>query len=366
MAEPRGGKTPGKLVAHVLSGAWRETPPELDCSAAELDSVTPQLLGSGAGALGWRHISSDAPLRTSPAGVRLQQAYRLQTLYAGLHEIAIEQAIKLLRAAGVEPLLVKGRAAAELYPERGLRPYGDIDLCFEKDQYQTALAVLDSPEGRAFNVDPHDGLEGFYGLSLDEVLARSETIKVGKIQVRIPCFEDHLRILCIHFLKHGAWRPLSLCDVAAAVESPPAGIDWDRCLGRDKRRADWVACTIGLANQLLGARLDDAPLEARAARLPGWLIPAVLRQWEKPYPESNETPEPLLAHVRKPSRLKAELGKRWPNPISATMYFDAPFNEFPRFPLQLCSFVSQGARFLARLPKAIGWRLRGVEKLSPT
>jgi len=29
---------------------------------------------------------------------------------------------------GVEPILGKGWAIARLYPERGMRPYGDIDL----------------------------------------------------------------------------------------------------------------------------------------------------------------------------------------------------------------------------------------------
>ena len=191
------------------------------------------------------------------------------------------------------------------------------------------------------------------GLSLDELLTRSQMMRVGKIEVRIPCFEDHLRILCIHFLKHGAWRPLSLCDVAAALELRPDSLDWDRCLGRNKRRADWVACTIGLAHQLLGARIDGVPVVARADRLPRWLVPAVLRQWENPYPEWNETTELLVTHLRKPSRLKKEIGKRWPNPIRATMYFGAAFNEIPRLPFQLCSFVSQGARFLARLPKTL-------------
>ena len=52
--------------------------------------------------------------------------------------------------------------------------------------------------------------------------------------------------------------------------------------------------------------------------------------------------------------------------IRATMYFGAPFNEFPRLPFQIGNFVSLGARFLARLPKMLGEVRRGIEKLSPT
>jgi len=354
MSDPRAVQTPGRLVAHVLYGSWRQTPAEVDFTAEDLDAVTPQLLGSGAGALGWRRISGTT-LRTSPGGLKLQQAYRLQSLYAGLHEEEIEQVTELLRAAAVVPLLIKGRAAAELYPERGLRPYGDIDLCFESGDYAKALAVLASPEAITFNVDPHDGLDQVYGLNLRDLMARSQSMKVGNLELRVPCFEDHLHILCIHFLKHGGWRPLSLCDVAAALESRPESVDWDRCLGRNKRRADWVACTIGLAHQLLGAAVEGTPVDQRAANLPRWLVPAVLKQWETPYPQSNETTELMITHLKK-RRVGVinEIGKRWPNPIRATVYFRARFNELPRLPFQVLTFASQAARFLAGLPRGLG------------
>lgn len=349
MTIPRAVETPGRLVAKVLTGSWRQRSPELNFTSEELDAITPQLLGSGAGALGWRRIS-DTPIGSSPSGVKLQQAYRLQSLYAGLHDEGIELAVQLLSEAGIVPLLIKGRAAAQYYSEPGLRPYGDIDLCFDSREYPRAMVVLTTPEAVAVNVDPHNGLDRFYGFSLEELLERAETIKVGKIEVRVPSFEDHLRILCIHFLKHGGWRPLSLCDVAAAIEAQPNNIDWARCQGDEQRRADWIACTIGLAHQLLGARHEGAPIVPRSGQLPRWLVPAILKQWNKPYPQSNETTEHLSAHLRHPSRLGAELGKRWPNPIRATMYLGGAFNELPRLPFQLFSFLSQGTRFLARLP----------------
>jgi len=101
-------------------------------------------------------------LQTRPAAFELKQAYRLQSLYAGLHEIEIEQVIKLLCTAEVEPLLIKGRVIADLYPEHALRPYRDIDLRFSKQQYSLALTGLDTPAGRAFNVDPHEELDQPY------------------------------------------------------------------------------------------------------------------------------------------------------------------------------------------------------------
>jgi Uncharacterised nucleotidyltransferase len=182
------------------------------------------------------------------------------------------------------------------------------------------------------------------------VMTRAQIMKVGNVEVRVPCFEDHLRIMCIHFLKHGAWRPLSLCDIAAALESHQ-DLDWDRCLGSNRRIVNWVSCTILLASRLLGVSLNDNPIVAKAKTLPRWLAPAVLRQWERPYPESNETPEFFKIDLREPARLKSEISKRWPNPIKATMYFSASFNEFPRLPFQLGNFISQGLRSLGRFPR---------------
>ena len=349
MTQPRVRQTAGELVARVLSGAWRNNPPELETCEEEIEAVTAQLLGSGAAALGWRRVSS-SPYHTSPSAVRLRQAYRLQTIYSRLHEVEIEQVIKMLAAARVEPLLIKGRVAAALYPEPGLRPYGDIDLCFDSAQFQMALAVLNSPEAKPFNVDIHDGFDTVYDLSFSQVIERAPVMKVGKIEVRVPCFEDHFRILCVHFLKHGAWRPLSLCDVAAALESRQ-DIDWDRCFGGNKRIVNWVSCAIGLANRLLGASLKDDPVPERAKKLPRWLAPSVLRQWEKPYPEWNETPEFLKFNLREPAVLKSEILKRWPNPIKATMYFGGSFNELPRLPFQLGNFISLGLRSLGRFPR---------------
>jgi len=350
MAQPRVKQRHGELVARMLSGAWRRNPPALETCEEEIEAVTPQLLGSGAGALGWRRISN-TQFRTSPAALKLQQAYRLQTLYAGLHEVEIEQVIQILSAERIDPLLIKGRVAAAMYPELGLRPYGDIDLCFDPGQYKMAVTILSAHGRNASSVDVHNGIEAVYGLSFNEVIARATTIKVGKVVVRVPCFEDHLRILCIHFLKHGAWRPLSLCDIAAALEARQEGTDWDRCLSGDKRIINWVSCTIGLAHKLLGASLNDVPVLAGAKKLPRWLAAAVLRQWARPYPQSNETPEFFKLNLREPALLKSEIQKRWPNPIKATMYFGGSFNELPRLPFQLGNFISLGLRSLGRFPR---------------
>jgi|GEM_PF-118010 len=343
----------GELVASLLYHSWRPDAPPLPITEGELATITPLLLGSGAGALAWARIR-DSHLRETSSALELHEAYRLHALHASVFEDDISKLITLLRSAGVDPVLMKGWAIARLYSDTALRPYGDVDLCVRPSEYSAAVKVCESPEGQKFVVDLHDRFHRLDGLTVDELCERSQMLKLGDVEVRVPCAEDHLRILSLHFLRHGAWRPLWLCDIAVAIESRPADFDWDLCLGRSRHTRDWVACCIGLAHQLLGAEVEDTPIAHRAKHLPSWLISSVLKQWETPY-AANQPPvthrAPMAAYLHHPGGLIADLRRRWPNPIEATVYVGGSFNEFPRFPFQLGESLSRAAKFIARLPK---------------
>ncbi len=281
---------------------------------------------------------------TSAAAHALRQAYRLYTLQAGRQERRIVQAITRLRSAGVEPLLVKGWAVARLYPERGLRPYGDIDLCVRPAQYTAAAAALAAPAAETVIVDLHQGLRQLHRPSLDDVYGRSQLVPLGDVDVRILGPEDHLRYMCIHMLQHGAYRALWLCDVAVVLESLPEDFDWAYLLRGDRRPADWVASTVCLAHRLLGARLDGIPVVERTRHLPRWLLPAVLSQWST---EEHYMDSPSMAYAfRHPTHLLRSLRLRWPNPVQATVRVGGPFNELPRLPFQLWECVLRTAHFL--------------------
>lgn len=344
-------KSNARLVAATLAGAWRQTPPAFAGSADDLEEVAPLLLGSGAGALGWWKIRHTG-LRDAPAAQELRQAYRLHTLQSALHERRIEQVFRLLGESGVEAVLVKGLAASRLYPEAGLRPFGDIDVCVRRGQFAEAEAALGHPRGQDFPVDLHRGFEDAAGRGEDELLGRAELMRVGAEDVPVLCAEDHLRLLCVHLLRHGAWRPLWLCDVAAAVENRPEGFDWSRLLRGDGRRARWVACAVGLAHQLLGARVEDTPFERAARRLPRWLAPEVLKSWEAPYTHLQAPMRhgaPMAHYLRRPRGVLKDLATRWPNPIEATIRLGGPLNELPRLPFQVGNVLVRAARFVSGL-----------------
>src|SRR5207249_6620884 len=123
--------------------------------SVELDTVTPLLYGSGAGALGWWRIR-EADLRTTESGEVLHQAYRLQALQAKIHESKIQKIFSLLRAASVEPILIKGWAISRLYSQAGLRPFGDIDLFVRPEGARKAQEVIQGEEAKDCWVDLHD------------------------------------------------------------------------------------------------------------------------------------------------------------------------------------------------------------------
>ncbi len=353
----------GRLLATLLAGSWRLAPPLLDCSAARLEEAAPLLIRSGAASLCWRRVR-DSESRALPAAAALQQAYRHNILLTAIREQKIERAVAALRAAGVEPMLVKGWAAARLYPERGLRPYADIDLCVRAEQFEAAWAALwEAMSYERAEVDLHSGFARFGGGSVEEVYARSQLARLGLTDVRVPCAEDHLRVLSVHMLREGAWRALWLCDVAAAVEAAGEDFDWDRCLTRDRRLAGWVNCAMRAAHELLGADIRHTPAARVKKRLPRWLVPTILKEWGSRLPSMPERHRAPMAYLRSPAGIWKGLRHRWPNTIEATVGVRAPFNDWPRLPFQLGNCVARTVKFAARLPKSR--TRRPVKVISP-
>lgn len=344
----------GHLVAATLQGSWRRSPTALECTASKLEEIAPLLQRSGAAALCWWRIQS-SELRDNSVAKSLHQAYRLNTLQAALTQQTIKETIALLRTISIEPILIKGWAAARVYPAQGLRPYGDVDLCVRPEQFAAAGSALNNLSDKQYEVDLHSGFEKFGGgASVDEIYARSQLVQLEETKVRVLCAEDHLRILSIHMLREGAWRPLWLCDIAATVESLPASFDWDRCLSKNRRQADWILCAIKLAQQLLGADISGTPAAEKSKPLPRWLVPTILKEWESLLPSMAQRHRaPMAGYLRRPASVLKGLRHRWPNPIEATISVRGTFNDLPRLPFQIGNCLARTAKFMARLPKTL-------------
>lgn len=388
-ARTHNGHELGLRVSKLLTGAWRDCAqafnPAPNLSEAELTDILPLLCESGAGGLAWWRVRN-TPLRDTESGRQLHEVYRRFRLAALVHEREIGYVLSLLRAEGIEPVLVKGWAIARAYPDPGLRPYGDIDLCIRPDQFakaSAALKCLESINGhyvdlhcgfaRIGQTKPQDGrwqgARGFRRFRInqddtrvwDELFNRSKLVPLAPTSapdVRILCDEDHLRLLSFHLLRSGARRPPWLCDVALLLESRAKGFDWDACLGRRldrtaNRDLNWVATTVGLAHQLLGAdvdKIENTTFAKRTRTLPRWLVPALLRQWGRGRAQRRTSGEVQRAtsnghgHVCPVRSWTLDVGlgtslvdlyTRWDNPVRATAAVRGQFNNWPRLPYRV-------------------------------
>ena len=339
----------GHAVAESLKWAWRDNPPKTGVTAEDLEEVAPLLLKSGAGALGWWRIRQ-SPVRFLSAAKSLRNAY-LRYAAQGLEQankVATLNAV--LQRERVRCILLKGLATSRFYPEPGLRPPGDIDLCVPPEDRQRTRAILDKPEYRGYNVDlEHAELRRFDDRSFEEFYLHSESIRIEGTEVRVLGNEDHLRFLCLHLLKHGGCRPLWLCDIAAVLEQIPRSFDWDRCLGSQKPHADWILCTIGLAQDVLKAQVANPPPRLDRLRLPRWLVNSLMKQWNAP----DMVNLPLLRDQirdqwRNPRGLVEALRSRWPNAIQATVDANGQFDDSMRLPFQLRNCQSRIMRTAAQ------------------
>ena len=341
-------------MSEILSGSWRFETPLIQSDPVTLVAVASLLIGSGAGGLGWwrmRHTD----MRDSAAGLELQQTYRMQTLWATLKERKIQEVFQKLQDAEIEAVLIKGWASARLYPEKGLRPSGDIDLYVRPQHLPQAAAALGIPINAyttGHEIDLKSSLPSCYDLTIDDLFEQAQVLNLGATTIRVPSPEDHLRIVCTHFMRHGAWRPLWLCDIAVALENRPSDFDWSRCVGQDERTAEVVTIAIELAHRILGANMDNVPVEYRNRPWPRWLMAEVWRQWETPCVLDHAPAELMTNTLRKswrhPNILIRALKKRWPNPIETLVSDRVPLTVFSPLPWQCVRYVKGGIDFICR------------------
>jgi hypothetical protein len=314
-------------LATALRGTFRvQAPGALDVSPEVMRSAQV----SGVEALVSRRMA--APDRRTE---------RYQILEQSLRERRLAALFALLESHGIRAATFKGWTLSRLYPA-GLRPVGDVDLLVQPDDAAHARAVLASlsPAERP-EVDLQSDVSRYLpDRSLSELLDRSTIELTASGPIRVLGAEDHLRLVCLHQLHHGAWRPLWLCDVAVLLESLPADFSWVRCLGGSRRRSEAVLACVGLAVEWLGAEPRVAP---PAMDVPSWFRGAVASAWERGFRSSPE----LLPGIPL-RRLAPALRARWPDPLSATLHLGAPLRWMPRFPVQLAELARRAGRHATR------------------
>jgi len=336
----------GQAIATVLASAWRAKPEPIPKHLADrIEESAGRLLGTGCGALGWWRIrTADLPLTETTASLR--QAFRLHALEAAQHERTLRHVLGHFNEAGLVPIVFKGWTLTSFYAQPALRPYGDIDVLVAPADESCARKVLDAlPQTERTQVDLDMRILGRFlpDRTFDSLFDRTSIETFRDVRYRLLAPEDHLRLISLHQLHHGGWRPLWLCDVAAFVENLPEGFDWERCLEGNRHLSDGVVALVTLAEELLGARL---PPGAPRRSAPSWFREAILSAWAQGY-----RPPPASLHSFRQLGWRgaaAAVRARWPDPISSTLHLRAPFRGIPRFALQCAECARRAALFLLR------------------
>ncbi len=248
------------------------------------------------------------------------------------------KAFDFFRDGGFEPILIKGYAAAILYPSDVGRSSVDIDLCFDPIQFENAKSFYEKNPNTGVNVDFHKGFRHLDALSWEELFARSQLIEFEGKPIRVLCPEDHFRVLAVHWLTDGGENKGRLRDIYYGVVNRPTDFDWDKCLHVvSERRRQWIVYTVGLAHYFLDLDLRGLPFEQQAKELPKWLIREVKRQWDLDIPIV-----PLSATLHDRGKFWKQLKKRIPpNPIHATIAMEGSLDAKLRFHYQIGNFFQR-------------------------
>lgn len=363
----------GEIIRQLHWQCWRADAPPLETPLADLVEVLPVLIESGSVGLVWPRLWHRAD-ELGAVGAVLRAAYDAQVAHNARVERDIARVVTRLREHDVEPVLIKGLAVARLYPAPLIRTAGDIDLVVRDEDYATAKAALadlhlsfhgESLTGTAYTPSFRSGRNAAvtpehifsevdlhsYGVWYEKGLQETcfftavSDVLIGKVRVHVPCEEDHMRALCLHFIRHSAVRPLRLCDIAALSEEKGETIRWERVVHGDRRSVDQIRVALRLSNVLVGSRLDRGFHPGYDKTLPNWVAPAVLVNWGK----NLTAPGPALPEImRSPSSVLHTMRRRWLDDLSVTVRVGAPFNSFPRSLIRIAALVRYGTVTLPR------------------
>jgi hypothetical protein len=205
------------------------------------------------------------------------------------------------------------------------------------------------PGAKVCRVDLHRDLRKDHMPAVAALFERSIAVRVGEARVRLMSPEHHLREVITHFLRHGAVRPIWLCDIAALIEAASGDFDWGLCTGGDRRVAGWIAAGASLAARLLDSDLKRAPAFVADTETPPWIEDVVLREWARTVQNRSAAAVALPRFPRTLRDVVPWLRARWPNPVQATIVRRGSLRGGNRRLHQVTDFATRAVRWLGRL-----------------
>ena len=264
----------------------------------------------------------------------LENERRWRILKVRIAEENIKKAFQVFRENDIEPILIKGWAAAIEYPEKQQRPFSDMDLSVAPGQYDRAQALLEFGNVRNLNIDLHRGLRHLDTVEWEETLANSRLELIDEIPVRVLSREDHLRVLCVHWLTDGGAYREKLLDIFYILENKERSFDWEKCFAPiDDKRRGWIIKTIAVVHKYYPLDVSRIPFRNELDSVPVWLIRALEKEWA-----SDRKLQPILGTLTTKNEFWKQIKKRFPpNAIEATVDMNGYFDESSRFYYQVGS-----------------------------
>lgn len=234
----------------------------------------------------------------------LRGVYRQFWLKMRLTLRSASQALTVLRAAGVEPVSLKGLGLiATAYPEATVRPMHDLDFLFRGGEFTRAFDALlahgwlpvrgtrasYARRLKVFHALPLIGPDGtevdLHRYMLEEncfpgadtaVFERLKTGQAGDVPVTTPGPEDQVINACVHGVRWDPLPPLRwVIDAVMVIRAAGDGFDWEYLAQEARRREVTVGMSAALAfasrfePSIPQATVDQLASE-RAGRLERW------------------------------------------------------------------------------------------------
>jgi hypothetical protein len=259
---------------------------------------------------------------------------KFELLRFKLAETELARVWREFENAGLNPILIKGWAAAQYYPEPSTRALGDIDLAFSADEYDRAVEIQNSKSLTLSDI--HRELRHLDTERWERLFERSRRIECEGALIRVLSPEEHLRVLCVHWLNDGGAYFHRLNDIANLLTSTREEFDWNRCLSPlSEIRRNWIRTAVALADLHLEQDLGFVPFADRFGEIPDWLQRTLKREWESGY-----RLVPLHFVLREPKQFWRQLLKRIPpNALQATIGTESAIDAGSRFPIILKDFL---------------------------
>jgi hypothetical protein len=322
------------LAGPAASAAWREWKSRVD--VGQLDEGSDRMLplvGHNLSRLGL-----EDPMLGMLLGMR-RAVWMSNTLR--LRETAA--VLRLLHGAGVETLLLKGAALANLYyRDRGLRPMADTDVLVPTRQARAAMDVLakdgwkpvgltkdarrpeltipvrhshgfEHPSGQQVDLHWHVFWEWCAPDDDEDLWRHAVPLEVAGVRSRALGPADQLLHVCVHGARWSEVPPLRwAADALTVIRAPGLAVDWSRLL--DQARARGFVPEMRDTLTFLSAALDAPVPPALLASLeaaPASRVDRVSYALRRRRPSLVGSFLVLLDHYRRLVRGRARGGARF-------------------------------------------------------